>query len=197
MRILFPLLLTSCITPYSGDCANGGYRTIKGDCKPITALTGDTGNTSVPDADTDTDSDTDSDTDTDTDTDTDLFESIDVSCDDARWYYSVATTIPAGSADLRVAQTGVDDEIERHTLALEDTSSSGGGVYSRELYLVADYYYEDTATQFLCIDGLNPNLTWRIDLYVDPSYSSHMGCVSWGHNPSYFQSDGCAEWGTP
>jgi hypothetical protein len=59
---------------------------------------------------------------------------------------------------------------------------------------VADYYYENTATQFDCIDGGNPNLTWRVDLYTDPSFTSRIGCVTWGHDPSHYRENGCMEW---
>jgi hypothetical protein len=202
MRWSFLLLLTGCIVEHSSDCADGQYLTLNSDCQPITALTGDTASIDIPDedsdadTDTDTDSDTDSDTDTDTDVDQDLIEIMDVSCDTDKWYYSVSTIEPAGSVELHVVQTGGEDEEERHTLQLTGTTDGGGGIYERDLFQVSGYYFEDTATQFDCIEGSNPDLTWRVDLYTDASYTSSIGCVTWGHDPGFYQSAGCGSWST-
>jgi hypothetical protein len=70
-------------------------------------------------------------------------------------------------------------------------SSSGGETYERELLLVTDYYFEDVATQFACIDGTNTDLTWRVVLYSDAARSMPLGCVSWGHDPSADIASGC------
>ena len=72
-------------------------------------------------------------------------------------------------------------------------SSSGGEAYERDLLVVTDYYFEDVATQFECIDGTNPNLTWRIDLYANAERTSFIGCVTTGHDTTTDVSDGCQE----
>ena len=70
-------------------------------------------------------------------------------------------------------------------------SGGGGESYERDLLLVADYYFEDVATQFICIDGSNDKLTFQIDLFSDSARTSPIGCVAWGHDTTAPASAGC------
>jgi len=123
-----------------------------------------------------------------------MLDEVNVTCDAGSWYYQISTAVPTESATITVTETGSDDgsqPSEFHTLTMAGASASGGETYERDLLLVADYYFEDVATQFLCTEGTNSGLTWQIDLYSDAGRTVPIGCVTWGHDTSGPSSAGC------